>query len=137
MAFSAQSGRGRGNYSQKRGNNNFNSRERGFKPEGQETCPYNNRNGPGPHKCPSSESHERDNYDACQICCRNNHTSLKYFYMSDYIYQVKDELPQGLPAINLQHTTNVTLYVDSGVSSQMTHNSGILTFLNTTMNQIK
>ena len=67
----------------------------------------------------------------------NNHTSLKYFYRWDYSYQAKDELPQALPAINLQNITDDTLYVDSGASSQMTHNSGILTVLNTTMNQIK
>ena len=57
--------------------------------------------------------------------------------MSDYIYQVKDELPQSLAAINLQNITDDTLYVDSGASSQMIHNSGILTVLNTTTNQIK
>lgn len=32
MAFSTQRGRGRGNYSQRSGNNNFNSRGRGFQP---------------------------------------------------------------------------------------------------------
>ena len=64
MAFSAQRGRGRGNYSQREGNNNFNLRERGFKPAGKETCPYNNKNGPGPQSSSSSESHERDNYEA-------------------------------------------------------------------------
>ena len=42
MTFSVQKGRRKGNYSQRRGNNNFNSRERGFKPAGQGTCPYNN-----------------------------------------------------------------------------------------------
>uniref|UniRef100_A0A3Q7IG25 Reverse transcriptase Ty1/copia-type domain-containing protein n=1 Tax=Solanum lycopersicum TaxID=4081 RepID=A0A3Q7IG25_SOLLC len=41
--------------------------------------------------------------------------------MSDYIYQVKDELPQSLAAINLQNITDDTLYVDSGASSQMAH----------------
>ena len=34
MAFSAQRGRGRGNYSQRRGDSNFNSSERGFMPVG-------------------------------------------------------------------------------------------------------
>ena len=67
MTFSARRGRGRGNYSQRRGNNNFNSRERCFKSAGQGTCPYNTRNGPGPQNSPSGESHERDNNDACQI----------------------------------------------------------------------
>ena len=80
MTFSAQRGRGRGNYSQRRGNNNFNSRERCFKSAGQGTCPYNTRNGPGPQNSSSGESHERDNNDACQICGRNNHTTLKCFY---------------------------------------------------------
>ena len=59
MAFSAQRGKGRGNYSQRIGNNNFNSRERGFKPAGQETCPYNNKNRRGPQNNPSSQSHNR------------------------------------------------------------------------------
>ena len=80
MTFSARRGRGRGNYSQRRGNNNFNSRERCFKSAGQGTCPYNTRNGPGPQNSPSGESHERDNNNACQICGRNNHTTLKCFY---------------------------------------------------------
>ena len=62
---------------------------------------------------------------------------LRIFTGETTLTKEKDELPQGLPAINLQHTTNVTLYVDSGVSSQMTHNSGILTVLNTKMNQVK
>ena len=137
MAFSTQRGRGRGNYSQRRANNNFNSRERGFKPAGQETCPYNNKNGSCPQNCPSSESHEMDNYVSSKICCRNNHTALKYFYRRDYTYKDKDEVPQALPAINLQNITDDTLYVDSGSSSQMLHNLGILTVLNTKMNQVK
>ena len=37
MTFSAQRGTGRGNYSKRRGNNNFNSRGRDFKPAGQGT----------------------------------------------------------------------------------------------------
>ncbi|KAH0706132.1 hypothetical protein KY289_011208 [Solanum tuberosum] len=49
----------------------------------------------------------------------------------DYSYQAADELPQVLPlaATNLQNTSDDTLYVDSGASSHMTHNSGILTDL--------
>ncbi|KAH0767910.1 hypothetical protein KY285_003781 [Solanum tuberosum] len=129
MAFFAQSGRGRGNYSQRRGNNNFNSRERGFKPAGQGTCSYNSRNGPSPQNSSSSGSHERNNTDACQICGRNNHTALKCFYRWDYSYQAADELSQALTATNLQNTTDDTLYVDSAASSHMTHNSGILTDL--------
>ena len=62
---------------------------------------------------------------------------LRIFTGETTLTKEKDELPQGLPAINLQHTTDDTLYVNSGASNQMTHNSGILTFLNTTMNQIK
>ena len=78
MAFSAQRGSGRGNYSKKKGNNNFNSKESGFKPVGQGTCPYNSRNGSGNN--PSSGSHVKEKFDACQICGRNNHTALKCFY---------------------------------------------------------
>ena len=78
-----------------------------------------------------------DNYVSSKICCRNNHTALKYFYKWDYSYQAADELPQALPAINLQNITDDTLSLDSGSSSQMTHNSGILTVLNTKMNQVK
>ena len=49
MTFSPQRGNGRRNYSQRKGNNNnFNSRERGFKPAGQGTSSYNSRNGLGP-----------------------------------------------------------------------------------------
>ncbi|XP_049400053.1 uncharacterized protein LOC125864182 [Solanum stenotomum] len=88
MVFSAQRGRGRGNYSQRRGNNDFNCRGRDFKPAGQGTCSYNSRNGPA-----------------------------------------GDELPQTLATTNLQNTTDDTLYVDSGASSHMTHNSSILTDL--------
>ncbi|KAH0678941.1 hypothetical protein KY284_020026 [Solanum tuberosum] len=116
-------GRGRENYSQRRGNNNVNSKGRGFKPARQGTCSYNSRNGPGPQNSPSTRSLERINIDACQICGRNNHTSLKYFYRWDYSYQAADELPQALAATNLQNTTDDTLYVDSGASSHMTHNS--------------
>ncbi|KAH0766684.1 hypothetical protein KY285_002555 [Solanum tuberosum] len=129
MAFSAQRGRGRGNYSQRRGNNNFNFRGRDFKPAGQGTCSYDSRNGLGPQNIPSSRSHERNNIDACQICARNNHTALKCFYKWDYSYQAADELPQALTATNLQNTIDDTLYVDSGASSHMTHNSDFLTDL--------
>ncbi|KAH0728435.1 hypothetical protein KY284_004300 [Solanum tuberosum] len=122
-------GRGRGNYSQRRGNNNFNFRGRDFKPAGQGTCSYDSRNGPGPQNIPSSRSHERNNIDACQICARNNHTALKCFYKWDYSYQAADELPQASTATNLQNTIDDTLYVDSGASSHMTHNSGFLTDL--------
>ena len=45
------------------------------------------------------------------------------------LFQATDELPQTLTTINLQNTTDDTFYVDSGVSSHMTHNSGILTDL--------
>ncbi|KAH0764298.1 hypothetical protein KY285_000169 [Solanum tuberosum] len=123
MTFSAQRGRGRGNYSQRRGNNNFNSRGRGFKPAGQGTGSYNSRNGQGPQNSSLSGSHERNNTDACQICGRNNHTALKCFYRWDYSYQAADELSQALTDTNLQNTTDDTLYVDSGASSHMTHNS--------------
>ncbi|KAH0644484.1 hypothetical protein KY284_032368 [Solanum tuberosum] len=116
MTFSAQRGRGRGN-------NNFNSRGRGFKPAGQGTCSYNSRNGPGPQSSSSSGSHERNNIDACQIYGRNNHTALKCFYRWDYSYQAADELSEALTATNLQNTIDDTLYVDSGASSHMTHNS--------------
>ena len=64
----------------------------------------------------------------CQICDRNNHTAFKCFYRWDYSYQAADELPQALAATNLQNTID-TLYVDSGASSHMTYNSGILTDL--------
>ena len=70
MAFSAQRGRGKGNYSQRRGNNNFNSSAKCFKSARQGTCFYNIGNKPGPQISPSSESHERNNSDACQICSR-------------------------------------------------------------------
>jgi len=79
MVFSVQRGRGRGNYSQRRGNNNFNSRGRGFKPAGKGTYSYSSRNGPGPHNSPSNGSHERNNTDVCQICGRINHIILKCF----------------------------------------------------------
>ncbi|KAH0679283.1 hypothetical protein KY284_020368 [Solanum tuberosum] len=101
---------------------------RGFKPAGQETSSYNSRNGPGPQNSSSSGRHERNNTDACQICGRNKHTALKCFYRWDYSYQAAEKLPQALAATNLQNI-NDTLYVDSGASSHMTHNSGILTDL--------
>ena len=84
MVFSTQRDMGRGTYCQRRGNNNFNSRGRGFKPAGHGTCSYNSRNGPGPQNSPSNGSHERDNSGACQICGRNNHTVLNGFYRWDY-----------------------------------------------------
>ena len=62
MTFSAQTDRGRGKYPQRRGNNNFISRGRGFKHVGQGTGSYNSRNGVGPQSSPSSESHERKKY---------------------------------------------------------------------------
>ncbi|KAH0650517.1 hypothetical protein KY284_030429 [Solanum tuberosum] len=127
--FKTVMGQGRGNYSQRKGNNNFNSRGRDFKPAGQGTCSYNNKNGPGPQNSPLSESQERNNTDACQICGRNNHTALKYFYKWNYSYQATNELLQILAATNLQNTTDDTLYVISGASSHMTYNSGILTDL--------
>ena len=79
MIFSSQRGRRRGNYSLRRGTNNFNSRGRGFKPDGQGTTSYNNRNGPGPQNSPSSGSHEKNNSDACQIFGRNKHIAFKFF----------------------------------------------------------
>ncbi|KAH0716921.1 hypothetical protein KY285_012952 [Solanum tuberosum] len=60
---------------------------------------------------------------------QNNYTALKCFYKWDYSYQAGDKLPQALASTNLQNTTNGTLYVDSGASSHMTHNLGILTDL--------
>ncbi|KAH0646954.1 hypothetical protein KY284_034838 [Solanum tuberosum] len=103
-------GRGRENYSQRRGNNNFNSRGRGFKPAGQGAGSYNSRNGPGPQNSPSSGSHEGNNTDVCQICGRNNHTALKCFYRWYYSYQATYELSQALAATNLQNTTDDILY---------------------------
>ncbi|KAH0741104.1 hypothetical protein KY290_034147 [Solanum tuberosum] len=86
-------GKGRVNYSQRRGNNNFNSRGRGFKPAGQGIGSYNNRNGPGLQNNPSSGSHEGNNSDAYQICGASSHmthnlgilTDLKHYNGSDQI----------------------------------------------------
>ena len=57
----------------------INYRGRDYKPAGQGTGSYNSKNGPGPQNSPSSGSHERNNYDACQFCGWNNHTTLKFF----------------------------------------------------------
>uniref|UniRef100_A0A3Q7ID15 Retrovirus-related Pol polyprotein from transposon TNT 1-94-like beta-barrel domain-containing protein n=1 Tax=Solanum lycopersicum TaxID=4081 RepID=A0A3Q7ID15_SOLLC len=46
----------------------------------------------------------------------------------NYSYQATNELSQALTATNLQNADD-TLYVDSGASSHMTHNSCILTDL--------
>lgn len=46
--------------------------------------------------------------------------------MWGYSYQATDELPQALVAKNLQNTSDDTFYVDSRVSINITHNSGIL-----------
>ncbi|KAH0647521.1 hypothetical protein KY290_033518 [Solanum tuberosum] len=79
---------------------------------------------PGSQKSPSSGSQERKIIDECQIYGRNNNTIQKCFYKWDYSYQAADELPQALTTTNLQNTNDDTLYVDSGASSHMTHNSG-------------
>uniref|UniRef100_A0A3Q7H5L5 Reverse transcriptase Ty1/copia-type domain-containing protein n=1 Tax=Solanum lycopersicum TaxID=4081 RepID=A0A3Q7H5L5_SOLLC len=100
------------------------SSDESMKDQPQGTSSYKSRNGPGPQNSPSSGSHERNNSDACQICGKNNHTALKCFYRCDYSYQIGDELPQTLAATNLQNTD--ILYVESGESSHMTHNSDIL-----------
>ncbi|KAH0679064.1 hypothetical protein KY284_020149 [Solanum tuberosum] len=101
MAFSTQRGRGRGIYSQRRGNNNFDSTGRVFKQSRLGTSSYNSKYEPGPQNNPSSGSLERNDYDACKICGRNNHTTLKSFYIWDYSHQAADELPQVLVVTNL------------------------------------
>ncbi|KAH0732677.1 hypothetical protein KY285_003519 [Solanum tuberosum] len=89
MAFSAQRGMGREN-------NNFNSRERDFKPAGQGVGSQNSqyRQGSPSNQSFLSENKERSIIESCQICGRNNHTALKCFYRWDYSYQSTDELPQ-------------------------------------------
>ncbi|KAH0679065.1 hypothetical protein KY284_020150 [Solanum tuberosum] len=97
MALSTQRGRGRGN-------NNFDSirsRGRGFKQPKQETSSDNSKYGTGPLNSPSSRCLDKNNYDACTICGRNYHTTLKCFYMWDYSHQAPDELPQAFSTTNL------------------------------------
>ncbi|PHU30182.1 hypothetical protein BC332_02275 [Capsicum chinense] len=77
------------------------------------------------------QNKEKNANKSCKICGRNNHTTLKCFYKWDYSYQAADELSQELGSVNLHNTSSGddTLYVDSGVTSHMTNNSGTLSDL--------
>lgn len=73
MAFQVQranENRGRGGFSQKRGNQNFSSRGRGYRPAGQD-------NSQGNQAAQNKNQQKIKETAACQICGRNNHTALK------------------------------------------------------------
>ena len=110
MVFSPQKGRGRGN-------NNINSRETGFKPARQGICSQNSQYGPGSlnNKSFQSENKERNTIESCQICGRNNHTTLKCFYGWNYSYQSTDELSQATTRHHI-HIEALTKQVFAGYS---------------------
>lgn len=66
-----------------------------------------------------------------KLCERNNYSFLKYFYGWDYSYQVEENLPHALNAVNLQNSTcdDDAMYVDFGATTHMTNNSGNLSNL--------
>ncbi|XP_015169970.1 uncharacterized protein [Solanum tuberosum] len=112
--------RGRGNSYSKRGNMNYNSRGRGFRPSGQST--HQAAQGQGTE----NPSREKEEVVACQICGRNNHTALKCFYRWDFSYQASEDLPRALASVNLNDPNigDNAVYVDSGASTHMTNSSG-------------
>ncbi|OIT28917.1 hypothetical protein A4A49_65065, partial [Nicotiana attenuata] len=100
MAFAAQrtyNNRGRG----RRGNMNYSSRGRGFRPAGQ-----NNR------------QNTQGSGNAC-------------FYKWDFSYQAPEDLPQALATLNVnsQNGGDNAHCMDSGASTHMTNNSGNLSNL--------
>ncbi|OIT35490.1 hypothetical protein A4A49_02714 [Nicotiana attenuata] len=124
MAFAAQrtyNNRCRG----RRGNMNYSSRGRGFRPAGQNN--HQNNQGSGN----VAKGHETTGSSACQICGRNNHTAIKCFYIWDFSYQALEELPQALATLNVnsQNGGDNAHYMDSGASTRMTNNSGNLSNL--------
>ncbi|KAH0776627.1 hypothetical protein KY290_008038 [Solanum tuberosum] len=71
--------------------------------------------------------------NVCQLCRRNNHTTIKCFYRWDYSYQVVEDLPQALATVNFQDTQaeDNAMYVDSGATNHRTNNKGNLSDLKT------
>nr|XP_016497964.1 PREDICTED: uncharacterized protein LOC107816742 [Nicotiana tabacum] len=65
------------------------------------------------------------------ICGGNNHIAIKCFYIWDFFYQEPEDLPQTLATLNVnsQSGGNNAHYMDSGVSTHMTNNSGNLSNL--------
>ncbi|KAH0639782.1 hypothetical protein KY285_036368 [Solanum tuberosum] len=112
--------KGRGNSYSKRGNMNYNSRGRGFRPSGQST--HQAAEGQGTE----NPSREKEEIVSCQICGRNNHTALKCFYRWDFSYQALEDLPRALASVNLNDPIigDNAVYVDSGASTHMTNSSG-------------
>lgn len=110
--------RGRGGFSQRRGNQNFSSRRRGFRRADQ-------GNSQGTQAAQNQNQQKIKETTACHICGRNNHTTLKCFYKWDFSCHAAEDLPQALATMNLQieKDRDENMYVDLGVTTQMTNST--------------
>ncbi|KAL3345216.1 hypothetical protein AABB24_024254 [Solanum stoloniferum] len=120
MAFVTQKwqGRGRGDsYYRGRGGQRVRGRSYNQKQ-------YNTTENKGNQPKESSKS------NSCQICGRNNHTTLSCFYIWDYSYQAQQEVPQALALMLFSDQIDNNLYMDSGATNHMVQSKG--TLLNST-----
>ncbi|KAH0679474.1 hypothetical protein KY284_020559 [Solanum tuberosum] len=81
---------------------------------------YNTTQNEGNQQKESSKS------NSCQICGRNNHTTLSCFYRWDYSYQAQQQVPQVLASMSFSDQIDNNLYMDSGASNHMVQSKGPL-----------
>ncbi|KAH0679476.1 hypothetical protein KY284_020561 [Solanum tuberosum] len=81
---------------------------------------YNTTQNEGNQQKESSKS------NSCQICGRNNHTTLSCFYRWDYSYQAQQEVPQVLASMSFRDQIDNNLYMDYGASNHMVQSKGPL-----------
>ncbi|KAH0754409.1 hypothetical protein KY290_024679 [Solanum tuberosum] len=74
----------------------------------------------------TNQQNENSKNNYCQICGRNNYSTLSCFYRWDYSYQALEEVPYALATMSLDNHPDNHLYMDSGSKNHMVHSSGFL-----------